>query len=41
MLIFRNINVKKDQGKAIHLRAWTGPVVSKRLWLADFKTIAT
>ena len=27
------------KGKAIPLQAWTGPVVSRRLMLPDFKTI--
>jgi len=28
-------------GKAIPLQAWTGPEVSRRLRLPDFKTIGT
>jgi hypothetical protein len=30
---------KKSEGKAIPLQAWTGPDVSRRLRLPDFKTI--
>jgi hypothetical protein len=30
-----------DKGKAIPLHAWTGPEVSRRLRLPDFKTIGT
>jgi len=30
-----------DNGKAIPLQAWTGPEVSRRLRLPDFKTIGT
>jgi len=30
-----------DKGKAIPLQAWTGPEVSRRLRLPDFKTIGT
>ena len=29
------------KGKAIPLQAWTGPEVSRRLKLLDFKTIGT
>jgi hypothetical protein len=29
------------KGKAISLQAWTGPEVSRRLGLPDFKTIGT
>jgi len=29
------------KGKAIPLQAWTGPEVSRRLRLPDFKTIGT
>jgi hypothetical protein len=29
------------KGKAIPLQAWTGPEVSRRLRLLDFKTIGT
>jgi hypothetical protein len=29
------------KGKAIELQAWTGPEVSRRLRLPDFKTIDT
>jgi len=29
------------QGKAIPLQAWTGPEVSRKLRLPDFKTIDT
>jgi hypothetical protein len=31
----------KGTGKAIPLQAWTGPEVSRRLRLPDFKTIGT
>jgi len=31
----------KAKGKAIPLQAWTGPEGSRRLRLADFKTIGT
>ena len=31
----------KGKGKAIPLRAWTGPEGSRRLRLPDFKTIGT
>jgi len=31
----------KGKGKAIPLQAWTGPEVSRRLRLPDFKTIGT
>jgi hypothetical protein len=31
----------KGKGKAIPLRAWTGPDGSRRLRLPDFKTIGT
>jgi len=31
----------KGKGKAIPLQAWTGPEVSRRLRLPDFKTIST
>jgi len=30
-----------DEGKAVPLQAWTGPEVSRRLRLPDFKTIGT
>jgi hypothetical protein len=30
-----------DKGKAIPLPAWTGPEVSRKLRLPDFKTIGT
>jgi len=33
--------IKKLQGKAIPLQAWTGPEGSRRLRLPDFKTIGT
>jgi hypothetical protein len=33
--------VSKGEGKAIPLQAWTGPEVSRRLRLSDFKTIGT
>jgi hypothetical protein len=29
------------QGKAIPLKAWTGPDISRKLRLLDFKTIGT
>jgi hypothetical protein len=29
------------KGKAIPLQAWTGPEISRRLRLPDFKTIGT
>jgi hypothetical protein len=32
---------KKGKNKAIPLHAWTGPEVSRRLRLPDFKTICT
>jgi len=32
---------KYKKGKAIPLQAWTGPEVSRRLRLPDFKTIGT
>ena len=35
-LVERNV-----KGKAIPLKAWTGPEVSRRLRLPDFKTIGT
>jgi hypothetical protein len=28
-----------DKGKAIPLQAWTGPEVSRRMRLPDFKTV--
>jgi len=31
----------KGKGKAIPLQAWTGPEVSRRLRLQDFKTFGT
>jgi hypothetical protein len=31
----------KGKGKAIPLQAWTGPEVSRRLRLPDFKAIGT
>jgi hypothetical protein len=31
----------KGKGKAIPLQTWTGPVVSRRMRLPDFKTIGT
>jgi hypothetical protein len=34
-------NVVKGKVKAIPLQAWTGPEVSRRLKLPDFKTIGT
>jgi len=34
-----NISVKKGRGKAIPLQAWTGPEVSRRSRLQDFKTV--
>jgi hypothetical protein len=33
--------ISKCKGKAIPLQAWTGPEVSRRLRLSDFKTIGT
>ena len=36
-----HIKVKVKKGKAIPLQAWTGPEVSRRLKLPDFKTIGT
>ena len=35
------IKVGKGKGKAIPLRAWTGPEGSRRLRIPDFKTICT
>jgi hypothetical protein len=32
---------KRVKGKAILLQTWTGPEVSRRLRLPDFKTIST
>jgi len=32
---------ERGKGKAISLQAWTGPKVSRRLRLPDFKTIDT
>jgi len=32
---------RNTKGKAIPLQAWTGPEVSRRLRLPDFKTIST
>jgi hypothetical protein len=32
---------QRGKGKAIPLQAWTGPEVSRRLRLQDFKTIGT
>jgi len=34
-------NKGKGKGKAISLQAWTGPEVSRRLRLSDFKTTGT
>jgi hypothetical protein len=34
-------NYNKGKGKAITLQAWTGPEVSRRFRLPDFKTIGT
>ena len=31
----------KGKGKAVPKQAWTGPEVSRRLRLPDFKTIST
>jgi len=31
----------KGKGKAFPLQAWTGPVVSRKLRVSDFKTIGT
>jgi hypothetical protein len=40
--LFVSATVKgKGKGKAIPLQAWTGPDVSRRLRLPDFKTIGT
>jgi hypothetical protein len=39
--IFPLIIAVKAKGKAIPLQAWTGPQVSMRLRLPDFKTIGT
>jgi hypothetical protein len=33
-------NTEKGKGKAIPLQAWTGPEVSRRIRLLDFKTMA-
>jgi len=33
--------MSKGKGKAIPLQTWTGPEVSRRLRLPDFKTIGT
>jgi hypothetical protein len=35
------IRTGKGKGKAIPLQVWTGPDVSRRLRLPDFKTIGT
>ena len=35
------INVSKGKRKAVPLHAWTGPEVSRRLRLPNFKTIGT
>jgi hypothetical protein len=37
----RNIEEVKIGGKAVPLQAWTGPEVSRRLRLPDFKTVGT
>jgi len=37
----KNIYLGKCKGKAIPLKAWTGPEVSKSFRLPDFKTIGT
>jgi len=34
-------NTRKGKGKAITLQAWTGPEVSRRSRLPDFKIIGT
>jgi hypothetical protein len=31
----------RAKGKAIPIQAWTGPESSRRLMLADFKTVGT
>jgi hypothetical protein len=36
-----DIKVIKGKRKAIPLQAWTGPEGSRRLRLADFKTVGT
>jgi len=35
------MHLGKGKGKAIPIQAWTGPEVSRRLRLPDFKTIGT
>jgi hypothetical protein len=39
-LTLSGLSLKKNS-KTIPLQAWTGPEVSKRLRLSDFKTIGT
>jgi hypothetical protein len=39
--VLSKIGKVKSKGKAIPLQAWTGPEGSRRLRLADFKTIGT
>jgi hypothetical protein len=40
-LLSKNLKIKLYKGKAIPLRAWTGPEGSRRLRLPEFKTIGT
>jgi hypothetical protein len=39
--IEKSLRVVKGKGKPILLQAWTGPEVSRKLRLPDFKTIGT
>jgi hypothetical protein len=38
LIVYIQTTVK---GKATPLQAWTGPEVSRRYWLLEFKTIGT
>jgi len=39
--LYKGYDKNEGKGKAIPLQAWTGPEVSRRLRLPDFKTIGT
>jgi hypothetical protein len=42
IMLSRQSNITRiKKGKAIPLQAWTGPEVSRKLRLPDFKTIGT
>jgi len=37
----QRVLIEKGKGKAVPLQAWTGPEVSRRMRLPDFKTVGT